>query len=963
MQNLKRKIDKIKAKLLIRQQFLSNFDKNNRLEHKKRSFLEVNKRHLRADVLSLLSSALRPRLLGRDSRKLINFANFAHHSNIPNCIKSVFRNTNRGRKTPNVAKIVVMTTILSISGLFSLNSATSVYADSLTLTIPSNPLSLDLNPSVNNGFATTSGSFNVKTDNSAGYTTSIRAKNESGENSLINGNNRLTSISDPISEDTFKNGSTYINMWGWMPSKLNSESNTNYQIAPGAEEVVLDKTEVANIEGREYNISLAAKVASDTPTGKYENTFVVSATANELPPDGIMQEWDGCDSLEPEQSVRLLDNRDNNVYTVTKLKDGKCWMTENLRITGDSVKAAGVSVDLDSTNTDISGSSKFTIPDSNIDNFNVGSSGYSTTTGKNNDAAYVTTTSYSDSVYGAKSFESGYYTWHTATAGTGTADQTTQGWNAPSSICPKGWRLPTGGSGGDFQTLTNAYSIGNNAAGSNTLRGDPLKFTYAGSVYYGDGVLYNQGSSGFYWSSTVSNQVSAYNLYFDSSSVNPTYDLNRPYGLSVRCVARETKKISDLQYMQDWNALSADEKTQVINSMEEGTQYTLTDNRDNTQYTVAKLKDGKIWMTENLRITGSSSFQPGHTKKLTSSDSDVSSEYTLPDDDISKFNVSSLSSSNQWKENEAAYATTISYTDSVHGAKNFESGYYTWYTATAGTGTADQTTQGWNAPSSICPKGWKLPTGCSGGDLQTLTNAYNIGNNTAGRNTLRGEPLNFTYAGYVRSSDGVLRNRGSYGSYWSSTVYDQSYACAMFFDSSRFGPTIGDYRAYGDSVRCVARSSTSSDGGCFTADTLVDTPNGLIPIKDIAVGTQVYSYDFDSNQIETTTVTNKYTPNRNDVVKLTLDNGMVIQGTYPHTIYDFNLKDWKKIGEFQPGDEVLTIDGVRAKVVSNDEVEGSYDVYDFTVDKYHNYFIVSPNNRDGGRLLVHNLSTGSDAQK
>ena len=63
-------------------------------------------------------------------------------------------------------------------------------------------------------------------------------------------------------------------------------------------------------------------------------------------------------------------------------------------------------------------------------------------------------------------------------------------------------------------------------------------FTYAGNVGYSDGSLSSQGSIGFYWSSTVHGATNAYNLPFDSGLVNPTGSNVRPFGFSVRCVAR-----------------------------------------------------------------------------------------------------------------------------------------------------------------------------------------------------------------------------------------------------------------------------------------------------------------------------------------------------------------------------------------------------------------------------------------
>ncbi|MBQ8996506.1 hypothetical protein IJ095_00545, partial [Candidatus Saccharibacteria bacterium] len=70
-----------------------------------------------------------------------------------------------------------------------------------------------------------------------------------------------------------------------------------------------------------------------------------------LPSTGTMQTWAGCSELGEHKSIALTDTRDGNTYTVTKLKDGNCWMTENLRL--DLANFAG-STNLNTQNTDLS---------------------------------------------------------------------------------------------------------------------------------------------------------------------------------------------------------------------------------------------------------------------------------------------------------------------------------------------------------------------------------------------------------------------------------------------------------------------------------------------------------------------------------------------------------------------------------------------------------------------------------
>ena len=61
-------------------------------------------------------------------------------------------------------------------------------------------------------------------------------------------------------------------------------------------------------------------------------------------------------------------------------------------------------------------------------------------------------------------------------------------------------------------------------------------FVKGGYVYPGY-YLSSAGDGGFYWSSVGRNSFYAYNLFFYSGEVNPSYNNDRYYGQSVRCVA------------------------------------------------------------------------------------------------------------------------------------------------------------------------------------------------------------------------------------------------------------------------------------------------------------------------------------------------------------------------------------------------------------------------------------------
>ncbi len=206
-----------------------------------------------------------------------------------------------------------------------------------------------------------------------------------------------------------------------------------------------------------------------------------------------------------------------------------------------------------------------------------------------------------------------------------------------------------------------------------------------------------------------------------------------------------------------------------------GTTYNLYDSRDGEKYTVAKLADGKCWMTQNLRLVG--------PKNLTTSDSDVpSSGFSL-----------TASDSGTWCTDSSAACDNQSMV--LNSGSDTYGSYYNWYAATAGTGKYE--TSSGSVSNSICPRGWRLPTGGSSGEFQTLYGYYNS------VSAMMSSPVNFVLSGFRFSSSTFYQ--GSDGLYWSSTAYDSRGAYYLYLLSSDVRPA-DDFDKYGGfTVRCVAR--------------------------------------------------------------------------------------------------------------------------------------------------------------
>jgi len=113
------------------------------------------------------------------------------------------------------------------------------------------------------------------------------------------------------------------------------------------------------------------------------------------------------------------------------------------------------------------------------------------------------------------------------------------------NVCPRGWRLPrthalgTTGSAANNTNTNEFWNLNQQVNSGSTTTDSDLRTNWLG-VRAGDvansGNLLNVGTLGYYWSSTVNSATGARNLYFSAPDVYPTNNLNKTFGLAVRCV-------------------------------------------------------------------------------------------------------------------------------------------------------------------------------------------------------------------------------------------------------------------------------------------------------------------------------------------------------------------------------------------------------------------------------------------
>lgn len=224
----------------------------------------------------------------------------------------------------------------------------------------------------------------------------------------------------------------------------------------------------------------------------------------------------------PEARTRVVDARDNRTYWIQKLRYGSngvigCWMLTNLAYAGGGTNTYGDTKTLiNGTSTSASATAPFY---------------YVPTSGSN-----VTTepTAPSTSTNGTGQY--GYlYNWCGAMGAQATAacsSSMTPAQDPQVSICPAGWRLPTVTGTNQFDML-NIVNL--NVTSSNTGLLNSWYAQYSGLWMSG---FSNQGTTGYYWSSSSGGASTAYILSHSASSVSfNNYSYTKSFGLAVRCVA------------------------------------------------------------------------------------------------------------------------------------------------------------------------------------------------------------------------------------------------------------------------------------------------------------------------------------------------------------------------------------------------------------------------------------------
>lgn len=469
---------------------------------------------------------------------------------------------------------------------------------SISVSIPSS-LSLDIKPTASGEAVSTSGDLIVAAVNVETYRLYIATDNGNAE--LENLDRSISAAIKPaLSRSTLSN--LPVNTWGYSVRSIDSDGDAMYGVTSNTTIPELTASPSTTVAADKYNFAVGAKVDMSLPAGTYANTIVISAVADPvklgLAKATYMQDMtsDICKEADIHDTKQLIDSRDNKLYWVTKLKDGNCWMTQNLALDLNSttLPLVAASSNLDTISSwspnrytnaqplngvsDLDTTKQFSWNLGKIVNVlpmtNVNCNGLYSDFSFEQQCSYNSFIDVSGSdwqptfVAQAGSFRGSeyplvaldetnktydphylignYYYWGTANAG---ADLYSGGGSsARNSICAKGWELPLTG-GGTFTLsktwpdllrnygLASSELVGVPSNGEYNTTTAPLYLNYPGGVNMNYGFLESTGNTGFFWSKTTGSRWGYY-MSVSPSNVAPSKGISTVFGFSVRCVAK-----------------------------------------------------------------------------------------------------------------------------------------------------------------------------------------------------------------------------------------------------------------------------------------------------------------------------------------------------------------------------------------------------------------------------------------
>ena len=393
---------------------------------------------------------------------------------------------------------------------------------------------------------TSNATISVTTNNIAGYT--LQMNTTSGSSNSLTNSVASPAATIPTLSQAYSSANFPVNYWGYTGGTDKSSETGGYNCSTNYCPILAYESTATNYapnhtikqtdapaNNSTTTLTFAGKVNTTKPSGTYTTSITFTAVTNEPPTQPItngmdMQDIDSevCGATSTDITYTVVDSRDSKEYTVARLQDGNCWMTQNLAL------GSSTAMNLTQANSNV-GPSGFTLPASVTEG---------DWTNSLNDPAVFDYAGNHPSEQATTKYGN-YYNWAAATAGSGT---NTAGEDAPYDICPKNWRLPSAGTdditNDEFYTMLSYYiTTGTwddlytqhwSGVTISQLTNAPISIVFSG-YYWGD---FRDQDASHLWSSTVYSDIGARFLSIkDNGDVYPRNTFyRRSIGTSMRCL-------------------------------------------------------------------------------------------------------------------------------------------------------------------------------------------------------------------------------------------------------------------------------------------------------------------------------------------------------------------------------------------------------------------------------------------
>lgn len=214
----------------------------------------------------------------------------------------------------------------------SLRSETNLWIKPTLAIALSSKIDLEVVPKSTGVFATEAATLTVDTNSINGFKVLLNAVNGTD---LVAGDEKIKTVIKSLQAEATK-ADFEDNAWGYYVGSETVNDETVYSPIPAVSTEVL-KTKTAGSR-QNYKVAFGTKINTSLPAGLYTNEVAISVVANPIAVTlnnlYYMQEMQPaiCEATAEGISKQLVDIRDGQKYWVTKMRNGRCLMSQNLAL-------------------------------------------------------------------------------------------------------------------------------------------------------------------------------------------------------------------------------------------------------------------------------------------------------------------------------------------------------------------------------------------------------------------------------------------------------------------------------------------------------------------------------------------------------------------------------------------------------------------------------------------------------